>query len=80
MRGLDVMTPDKPFFLYVSYGATHAPHHVSQEWIDKYKGKFDKGWDAVRDETLRQHEGQGPGARGHRADRPPRRRRSPGTT
>ena len=52
MRGLDVMTPDKPFFLYVSYGATHAPHHVSQEWIDKYKGKFDKGWDAVRDETL----------------------------
>ena len=50
--GLDVMTPDKPFFLYVSYGATHAPHHVPQEWIDKYKGKFDKGWDEVRDETL----------------------------
>ena len=52
MRGLNVMTPDKPFFAYVSYGATHAPHHVSQEWIDKYKGKFDKGWDAVREETL----------------------------
>ena len=52
MQGLDVMTPDKPFFLYVSYGATHAPHHVPQEWIDKYKGKFDKGWDEVRAETL----------------------------
>jgi arylsulfatase len=52
IRGLDVMTPDKPFFLYLSFGATHAPHHVSKEWIDKYKGKFDKGWDAVREETL----------------------------
>ena len=52
VRGQQVMTPDKPFFLYVSYGATHAPHHVGQEWIDKYKGKFDKGWDAVRAETL----------------------------
>ena len=52
VRGQQVMTPDKPFFLYVSFGATHAPHHVGQEWIDKYKGKFDKGWDAVREETL----------------------------
>ena len=47
IRGQQVMTPDKPFFLYVSFGATHAPHHVAPEWIDKYKGKFDKGWDAV---------------------------------
>ncbi len=52
IRGLHTMTPDKPFFLYCSFGATHAPHHVGQEWIDKYKGKFDKGWDAVRAETL----------------------------
>ena len=52
VRGLQTMTPDKPFFLYCTFGATHAPHHVPQEWIDKYKGKFDKGWDAVRDETL----------------------------
>jgi arylsulfatase len=52
VRGTRVMTPDKPFFLYTSFGATHAPHHVPQEYIDKYKGKFDKGWDAVRDETL----------------------------
>ncbi len=52
MKGLNVMTPDKPFFAYVSYGATHAPHHVAPEWIEKYKGKFDKGWDAQREETL----------------------------
>jgi arylsulfatase A-like enzyme len=52
IRGLHTMTPDKPFFLYCSFGATHAPHHVGQEWIDKYKGQFDKGWDAVREETL----------------------------
>ena len=52
IQGLHAMTPDKPFFLYTSFGATHAPHHVSKEYIDKYKGKFDKGWDAVRAETL----------------------------
>lgn len=46
------LTPDKPFFLYLSFGATHAPHHVPQEWNDKYRGKFDQGWDAVRDATL----------------------------
>ena len=52
LRGIHTMTPDKPFFLYTSFGATHAPHHVPQEWVEKYKGKFDKGWDAVREETL----------------------------
>ena len=52
IRGLHTMTPDKPFFLYLSFGATHAPHHVPKEWIEKYKGKFDKGWDAVREETI----------------------------
>ena len=46
------MTPDKPFFVYMSYGATHAPHHAPKDWIEKYRGKFDKGWDAVRTETL----------------------------
>jgi arylsulfatase len=46
------LTPDKPFFIYFAPGATHAPHHVPKEWIDKYKGKFDQGWDALRDETL----------------------------
>jgi arylsulfatase A-like enzyme len=46
------LTPDKPFFMYFAPGATHAPHHVSKEWIDKYKGKFDGGWDKMREETL----------------------------
>ena len=47
------MTPQKPFLLYYATGATHAPHHVPKEWIDKYRGKFDDGWDALREETLR---------------------------
>ena len=59
VRGTRVLTPDKPFFLYVSFGATHAPHHVAPEWIDKYKGKFDKGWDAVREETLENQKAKG---------------------
>jgi arylsulfatase A-like enzyme len=46
------LTPDKPFFIYFAPGATHAPHHVPKSWIAKYKGKFDQGWDALRDETL----------------------------
>jgi len=45
------LTPDKPFFMYFAPGATHAPHHVPAEWIAKYKGKFDKGWDKMREET-----------------------------
>ena len=46
------ITPDKPFFVYFAPGATHAPHHVPREWIDRWKGKFDQGWDKVREETL----------------------------
>jgi arylsulfatase len=49
------MTPDKPFFVYYATGAIHAPHHVPREWADKYKRQFDKGWDAVRRETLERH-------------------------
>lgn len=52
MRYQKSLTPDKPFFLYFAPGATHAPHHVPKEWIAKYKGKFDKGWDSFREETL----------------------------
>ena len=44
--------PDKPFFTYFAPGATHAPHHVPKEWADKYKGKFDQGWDKLREETF----------------------------
>ena len=46
------LMPDKPFFMYFAPGATHAPHHVPKEWIDKYKGKFNQGWDKVREETF----------------------------
>jgi arylsulfatase A-like enzyme/uncharacterized membrane protein len=42
----------KPWFMYYSTGATHAPHHVAKEWADKYKGQFDDGWDAYRERTL----------------------------
>ncbi len=43
---------DKPFFAYFAPGATHAPHHVPPEWIDKYAGRFDEGWDALREEII----------------------------
>ena len=47
------IAPDKPFFLYFAPGANHAPHHVPKEWADKYKGKFDDGWDAFREKVLK---------------------------
>ena len=46
------VTPDKPFFLNLAYGAGHAPHHVAKKYIEMYRGRFDKGWDKVREETL----------------------------
>ena len=46
------LMPDKPFFVYFAPGATHAPHHVPKEWSEKYKGKFDQGWDKLREETF----------------------------
>ena len=52
MRFQQSLTPDRPFFIYYAPGATHAPHHVPREWIEKYKGKFDAGWDRYREVTL----------------------------
>ena len=52
VRQQKALMPDKPFFMYFAPGATHAPHHVPKEWSDKYKGKFDKGWDKLREETF----------------------------
>ena len=46
------VAPNKPFFMYFCTGAMHAPHHVPKEWADKYKGKFDGGWDAYRETTF----------------------------
>jgi len=52
MRQQKSLMPDKPFFMYFAPGATHAPHHVPKEWSDKYKGRFDEGWDVLREETF----------------------------
>jgi len=52
MRAQKAFSPDKPFFVYFAPGAVHAPHHAPQEWVDKYKGKFDEGWDQYREDTL----------------------------
>ena len=52
IRQQKALMPDKPFFVYYAPGATHAPHHVPPEWSDKYKGRFDDGWDALRERTL----------------------------
>ena len=52
VRNQKAVAPDRPFFLYYAPGATHSPHHPKKEWIAKYKGRFDQGWDKVREETL----------------------------
>jgi len=52
MRSVKSLTPDRPFFIYFAPGATHAPHHVPKEWISRYKGKFDQGWDKLREQIL----------------------------
>src|SRR6476661_4669716 len=46
------LMPDRPFFAYYAPGATHAPHQVPQEWSAKYRGRFDAGWDVLREETF----------------------------
>ncbi|SDT60663.1 arylsulfatase [Jiangella sp. DSM 45060] len=52
VREQKALMPDKPFFLYYAPGATHAPHHVPAEWSDRYRGRFDQGWDVLREETV----------------------------
>ncbi|SNS79503.1 arylsulfatase [Sphingomonas laterariae] len=52
VRQVKSIAPDKPYFLYVAPGATHAPHQAPKEWIDKFKGQFDDGWDAYRQKTI----------------------------
>jgi arylsulfatase len=52
MRDQKAQSPDRPFFIYYAPGASHAPHHVPTAWADKYKGKFDQGWDKLREETF----------------------------
>jgi arylsulfatase A-like enzyme len=52
IRQQKALMPDKPFFVYFAPGATHAPHHVPPEWSAKYKGRFDQGWDTLREEIF----------------------------
>jgi len=52
IRDAKAIAPDKPFFLYYAPGACHAPHHAPREWIDKFKGQFDMGYEAMREQTL----------------------------
>lgn len=52
VREQRALVPDKPFFMYFAPGATHAPHQVPAEWSAKYKGRFDQGWDKLREETF----------------------------
>ena len=52
IRQQKALTPDQPFFVYFAPGATHAPHHVPKEWADRYKGKFDQGWDRLREQII----------------------------
>ncbi len=59
IRAQQSMTPDKPFFVYFATGAVHAPHHAPKEWIERYKGEFDQGWDAVREATYQRQLEQG---------------------
>jgi arylsulfatase A-like enzyme len=52
LRMQHAVAPNKPFFVYYAPGATHAPHHPRKQWVEKYRGKFDLGWDAQREQTL----------------------------
>src|SRR5262245_16912424 len=52
MRQQRSLMPDKPFFVYYAPGATHAPHHVPSEWVERNRGRFDAGWDVLREQTF----------------------------
>jgi arylsulfatase len=52
IKDAKTIAPEKPFFLYYAPGACHAPHHAPKEWIDRFKGRFDMGYEAMREQTL----------------------------
>ena len=59
VRQQKALRPDKPFFVYFAPGATHTPHHVPKEWADRYQGRFDQGWDRLREETFARQKDRG---------------------
>jgi arylsulfatase A-like enzyme len=65
MKYQKALTPDRPFFMYFAPGATHAPHHVPQSYVEKWKGKFDGGWDAMRQQILDRQIAKGIVPKGH---------------
>ncbi len=70
LRKRRAYAPDKPFLMYWAPGAAHGPHHVARAWADKYKGRFDDGWDALRERDVRASEGTRLDPRGHGAHAP----------
>ena len=52
IKDAKAIAPEKPFFLYYAPGACHAPHHAPREWIEKFKGRFDMGYETIREQTL----------------------------
>ena len=67
IKDAKVLAPDKPFFLYYAPGACHAPHHAPKEWIDRFKGRFDMGYEAMREQTLARQKETGHRPAEHRA-------------
>ena len=67
IRDSKAIAPEKPFFLYYAPGACHAPHHAPKEWIDKFEGRFDMGYEAMRERDARPAEGARHRPEGHRA-------------
>lgn len=59
IRNNRALTPDRPFFIYFAPGATHGPHHITSNWADKYKGKFDMGWEKLREITFQKQKAMG---------------------
>ncbi len=59
VRAQQAMTPERPFFIYFAPGAVHAPHHVPRAWAERYRGKFDRGWDKIREETYKRQKEAG---------------------
>jgi arylsulfatase A-like enzyme len=59
VKSQQTLTPEKPFMVYFATGAVHAPHHVGKEWIKKHKGKFNDGWDKLREATLERQKAMG---------------------
>ena len=59
LRNQKALQPDKPFYMYWASGAIHGPHHIMKEWADKYKGKFDDGWDAYRERVFKRAKEKG---------------------